>query len=84
MVGILFCVLNNVELMECRCVELNGFADFFQTDVLIGRVRAGRVARTDFHGRERHQSLVAQRGRAERSFTRKYKPLHNRVIGGYR
>lgn len=61
---------------EQFAIFLHGIADFREADKLIGGVGAGRRARTIFKGREGHQRLVAQRGRAEGRAAESHGALH--------
>ena len=61
-------------------VEVYRLADFRNFYEFIGSMGARRLTRTDFNGREGHQSLVAERRRTERLFTHSLNALNEWVV----
>ena len=68
------------EAVEQTDVSGDRVTDLGAVDVLVRRVRAGRVARADLDGREAHERLVAERRRAEGLLAQHEAPLHERML----
>ena len=71
------------EAIEDDDVFVDGLANFKRFDVFVGCVTSCRIARTHFQAGERHQCLVAERGRPKGLKAKRHTTLHQRVVEVY-
>ena len=57
-----------------------GVGEFAPANVLIGGMRTGAITGANFEARERHQSLVAERGGAEVGEPKRQAAAHERMF----
>ena len=70
----------NRQLVEQLDIHIDCFPYLHQADIFVGCMGTGGVSRSDLHGREVHEGLVAQSRRTERLFSHHDGTAYERML----